>query len=78
MAGQPVRTYGGIDEAFTHAIILGFSEDGRYAKVARPYAYASNVGTTGPSVLLGCETYEARVDCLKAFPQSLHPRVVSP
>lgn len=42
--------------AFMDAVILGFNERGD-AKVSRPYAYASNVGTTGPTPLLGAETY---------------------
>lgn len=76
VAGQPVYTCGDGREAFAHAIILGFSEDGAYAKVARPYAYASGVGTTCPTPLLGAEVYECRVDQLKLIPGSYSPRVV--
>ena len=52
-AGDVVRVF---DGPFGDAVILGFDEKGE-AKVSRPYAYASCVGTTGPSVLLGAETY---------------------
>ena len=40
--------------------ILGFDGEGpeALAKVARPYLYASGVGTTGPTPLQGCEIYE--------------------
>lgn len=78
VAGQPVYTYGDGREAFAHAIILGFSENGTYAKVARPYVYASGVGTTCPTPLLGAEVYECRVDQLKLIPGSYSSRVVGP
>lgn len=52
--GQVVRCF---DGPFSDAVILGFSPEGQ-AKVSRPYAYASGVGTTGPGVLLGSETFE--------------------
>ena len=42
--------------AFPDSVILGFNSQGD-AKVSRPYAYVSGVGTTGPMVLLGAETY---------------------
>lgn len=42
--------------AFADAVVLGFDETGE-CKVSRPYAYANGVGTTGPNVLLGAETY---------------------
>lgn len=42
--------------AFADVLILGFSADGE-TKVARPYAYASSTGTTGPVALLGMEVY---------------------
>lgn len=48
---------------FSDHVILGFSEDG-YAKVSRPYVYASGIGTTCPTPLLGCETYELSVNAL--------------
>lgn len=41
---------------YGNAVILGFAPDGE-CKLSRPYAYASGVGTTGPTVLLGAETY---------------------
>jgi hypothetical protein len=40
---------------FGDAVILGFAVNGNM-KCSRPYAYASSVGTTGPTVLLGAET----------------------
>lgn len=49
---------------FGDAVVLGFAEDGE-CKVSRPYAYASCVGTTGPSVLLGAETYTLRPNDMK-------------
>lgn len=51
-AGDVIRIF---DGAFSDAVILGFNVDGD-AKVSRPYAYAGNVGTTGPTTLLGAET----------------------
>lgn len=51
-AGDVIRVF---DGPFGDAIILGFDERG-HAKCSRPYAYASSVGTTGPTVLLGAET----------------------
>lgn len=51
---------------FSDHVILGFSEDGQ-ARVSRPYLYASGVGTTGPTPLLGCETYELSVNALTEY-----------
>lgn len=51
-AGDVVRLF---DGAFGDAVVLGFDGGGSYAKLARPYAYASSVGTTGPTVLVGTE-----------------------
>jgi hypothetical protein len=50
-AGDVVRVF---DGPFGDAVVLGF-DPGDDALVERPYAYASGVGTTGPSVLLGHE-----------------------
>ena len=46
-------------DEFSDNIILGFDEGDNtaYAKVARPYAYVSGAGTTGPVALLGMEQY---------------------
>lgn len=57
-AGDVVRSrlMDGNFSAFCDAVLLGFTEDG-YAKLARPYVYASSVGTVGPTVLTGVETY---------------------
>ena len=43
------------DWPFADAVILGF-DDFANVKLSRPYAYASNTGTTGPTVLMGAET----------------------
>jgi hypothetical protein len=50
-AGDVVRVF---DGPFSDAVVLGF-DDADSALVQRPYAYASGVGTTGPTVLLGSE-----------------------
>lgn len=47
--------------AFADVVILGLSKDGE-ALVSRPYLYASSVGTTCPTPLLGCETYSLPVE----------------
>ena|ERR1700684_2654132 len=49
--------------AFSDSVILGFNLEGDYptARVSRPYVYASGVGTTGQTPLLGTETYELPV-----------------
>ena len=50
-AGDVVRVF---DGAFGDCTVLGFDDEDN-ALVHRPYAYASGVGTTGPTVLLGSE-----------------------
>lgn len=50
-AGDVVRVF---DGPFGDAVVLGFDDNDK-ALVERPYAYASCVGTTGPTVLLGHE-----------------------
>jgi hypothetical protein len=50
-AGDVVRVF---DGAFGDGVVLGFNSEGD-ALVQRPYAYASGVGTTGPTGLLGSE-----------------------
>lgn len=52
-AGDVVRAG---SDAFMDCVILGFNEAGD-AKLARPYAYVSGVGTTAPTVLTGVETF---------------------
>ena len=56
-------------EAWSNAIILGFSSEDEYGhvyvKLARPYAYASCIGTTGPTVMTGTEVYNASVTTLE-------------
>lgn len=49
--------------AFSDSVILGFNDNKGYttARVSRPYVYASGVGTTGATPLLGTETYELPV-----------------
>ena len=58
------------DGPFSDSVILGFTTmiDGeQYTKLARPYAYASSVGTTGPVLLVGTEHIEyVNVSSLKA------------
>lgn len=44
--------------AFSDAVILGFNNEG-VVRISRPYVYASSVGTTGPTPLLGCEDINA-------------------
>ncbi len=60
IVGQVIRRVGSKDQ-WSDTIILGFSEPNKrdevYVRVSRPFAYASCVGTTSPSVLLGAETY---------------------
>jgi len=52
-AGDVLRVFGG---PFGDAVILGFNDAGD-AKMARPYVYAHNVATTGPTPLVGTEIY---------------------
>lgn len=79
-AGDVVRRGGDGGTAWSDCIILGFSRPDKhrdvYVKLARPYAYASCIGTTGPGVLLGCEEFEALATHLR-FKQvvSSHPMV---
>lgn len=51
-------------QGFDTSLILGFTDDGEYVKLIRPYAYATCVGTTYPHALLGWEEYVARVESL--------------
>lgn len=48
----------------TH-LILGFSET--EVKLARPYAYVSGAGTTGPTLLQGAEIYSLPFTHLEHF-----------
>jgi hypothetical protein len=50
-AGDVLRLF---DGPFGDGVVLGFNDED-HALIERPYAYASCVGTTGPSVLLGHE-----------------------
>ena len=52
-AGDVLRVF---DGPFGDAVILGFNDAGD-AKMARPYAYAHTVGTTGSTPLVGTEIY---------------------
>ncbi len=61
-AGDVVRING--ESPFMDAVVLGFNDKG-YAKLARPYVYASSVGTTGPTALAGVE-YIEMVDLTRA------------
>jgi hypothetical protein len=55
-------------EAFGDHLVLGMSDKDRngdvWVRLARPYAYASCVGTTGPTVLTGSETYDVSLKTL--------------
>ena len=59
----------GDSNPFNHAIILGFSDatefGDHFVKLARPYAYATCVGTTSPGVLTGVEEYEVTLGWLR-------------
>lgn len=60
-AGDVIRREHGDGSAWSDCIILGFSRPegvcGSFVKLARPYAYASCIGTTGPGILLGTEEF---------------------
>lgn len=43
-------------EAFSDCVICGFTEDGKYAKLVRPYAYARTITALSP--LVGYETID--------------------
>lgn len=51
-----------------HAVILGFSAPDQYGatyvKLARPFAYATCVGTVSPGVVTGVETFTMNVQGL--------------
>ena len=62
-AGDVIRSSAGGNDPWSQCIILGFSDPKQhggdvYVKLARPYAYASCVGTTVPGVLTGVEEFE--------------------
>jgi len=61
-AGDVIRNSTGRDDPWSQCIILGFSRPDKYndvyVRLARPYAYASCVGTTTPGVLTGVEEFE--------------------
>lgn len=65
-AGDVIRFDSMSKSAFNDAVILGFSPQG-YVKLSRPYVYASMTGTTCVSPLLGCETFNARIDSIIEF-----------
>lgn len=83
-AGDVIRllTLSGLaSDAWSDCIILGFSDPKRsggsvFVKLARPYAYASCIGTTGPGILVGTEdfTMEA-VKLVHHLVVSSHPMV---
>ena len=82
-AGEPCICFGDGSELFSHGIVLGFCDKsdkdwGVWARVARPYAYASSTGTTAPNALLGAEVYDIAVKSLKRFTRNNYPRVVHP
>ena len=62
-AGDVIRSSFGGEFPWCQCIILGFSDPKQhngdvYVKVARPYAYATCVGTSVPGVLTGVEHFE--------------------
>ena len=83
-AGDVVRQ-GNPDQrfAFSDCIVLGFSDPAKnkgdvYVKLGRPFAYASCIGTTGPSVLTGVEEFEVTLKYLLSMVTvSESPRVSS-
>ena len=52
---------------FDSAVILGFDDHYAMVRLARPYAVASNVGTTGPNVMTGVEVYDIYVSSLPHY-----------
>ncbi len=68
-AGDVLRNAAGQNDPWSQCIILGFSSPDKhgdvYVKLARPYAYASCVGTTGPGVLTGVEEFSIHADKLR-------------
>jgi hypothetical protein len=73
-AGHPVRVFAH-GEPFGTAIILGFSKEGD-AQLARPYAFASSMGTTCPTPLVWAEVYTiTRNHAARLRPLSEHPMV---
>lgn len=67
--GDAVRTYEG---AYSTATILGFESQGDrwYAKLARPYVYAHDIGTSCAGPLTGLEIYGANIESLQAAERS--------
>ena len=63
-AGDVVRLKFFENSSFGDCVILGFNAQ-NWAKLARPYAYVSSVGTTCASPLLGCEVFETTVESLQ-------------
>lgn len=70
-AGQVVRPT--CKWGFSDCIILGFSDPTKhgdiYVKVARPYASASCIGTTGPTAMVGIETFGMTMNQILAYEQ---------
>jgi hypothetical protein len=52
--------------AFADVVVMGFDAANAQVQLSRPYLYASSVGTTAPTPLLGCETYELPIAHLLA------------
>lgn len=68
--GDRVSTFEG--RAFNTAVILGFECVGGswYARLARPYCYAHDLGTSCATPLLGVEIYAASLDFLRETEKS--------
>jgi len=68
-AGDVIRPKADVISPWADCLVLGFSAKDKYGdvyvKLARPYAYASCVGTTGATVLQGVEVFEVTVSKLR-------------
>ena len=78
-AGQVVRMpYSG---AYQDCTILGFrqDDDGCYwVRLARPYCFASSVGTTAPTALVGFELFETTLERLVTWEVMANSHKVEP
>ena len=65
--GQVVRMINsdGTVAPFSDALVLSYDEKMDSYHLARPYGFASGTETSGPTPLLGCESYEVPWASLK-------------
>lgn len=74
-AGDVVRLESANGSAFMDAVILGFDAKGN-VKLARPYVYASSVGTTGPVSLVGTEVFTTNAKSVAQYDKVIdHGRI---